>query len=72
MVRSHRMPATKGAFLITLPSGPRGRTTGNGCDLVNPYRNRVTNGIIAIIVAYNAAVSCYVDAVSMKRCMYVN
>lgn len=30
----------------------RGRSAGNGCDLVN-VRDRVTNEIIAIIIAYN-------------------
>jgi len=35
------------------------------------YRNRVTNGIIAIIVAYNATQSYYVDTASMIRSMLI-
>lgn len=55
------MPATKGAFLIAPPrAGPQ--ATGV---ISLMYRNRVTNGIIAIIVAYNAVRSYYVDAAGM-------
>jgi len=63
-IRSHRMPVTKGAFLITLPGTRDAEPWAMGV-ISLMYRNRVTNGIIAIIVAYNAAQSYYVDTVSM-------